>query len=254
MGANNNQTDYVFGVNAVTELLRHNAGQVIEIRAVEQRRDKRMSQLLQLAEEYHTPVVHYSSDELDALVAGRHQGVVAAVKQQQLHDEQWLHACVDRLQEAGEQPFFLVLDGVTDPHNLGACIRSADAAGVHVVIVPKDNAAGLTAVVRKVASGAVETTPVVAVVNLARCIKQMKKAGIWFYAATGEAGGDLFETDLSGPVALVLGAEGSGVRRLTREHCDHEFVIPMEGSVESLNVSVATGVCLFEVLRQRRAR
>jgi len=146
----------------------------------------------------------------------------------------------------------LVLDGVTDPHNLGACLRTADAAGVQAVILPKDRSAGLTPVVRKVACGAAEHLPVFAVTNLARALRTLQAAGLWVYGAAGEAEKSLYDVDFTGSVALVLGAEGSGLRRLTREHCDALVKIPMTGSVESLNVSVATGVLLYEVVRQRR--
>ena len=149
-------------------------------------------------------------------------------------------------------PFLLVLDGVQDPHNLGACLRSADAAGVHAVIVPKDRSAGLTATVRKVACGAAETVPLLAVTNLARTLRTLQDAGVWLFGAAGEAEKSIYDIDLKGPLALVMGNEGSGLRRLTREHCDELFAIPMVGTVESLNVSVATGVALFEAGRQRR--
>jgi 23S rRNA (guanosine2251-2'-O)-methyltransferase len=178
---------------------------------------------------------------------GRHQGVVARVEVKSLSHS--LDEILDRVQGP---PLLLLLDGVTDPHNLGACLRSADAAGVHAVILPKDRAAGITPVVHKVACGAVQTVPLFTVTNLARTLRLLKEAGIWLYGAAGDAGQDLYASDLQGPIALVLGSEGGGLRRLTRELCDYLVSIPMAGSVASLNVSVATGVLLFEARRQRR--
>jgi 23S rRNA (guanosine2251-2'-O)-methyltransferase len=160
----------------------------------------------------------------------------------------WAH-----LEALDHPPLVLVLDGVTDPHNLGACLRSADAAGVDAVILPKDKSASVTPVVRKVACGAAETVPLHAATNLARVLKGLKERGIWLYGAAGEARSSLYAQDLTGPAALVLGSEGAGLRRLTREHCDFLVHLPMAGAVSSLNVSVATGVCLFEVVRQRTA-
>jgi 23S rRNA (guanosine2251-2'-O)-methyltransferase len=155
--------------------------------------------------------------------------------------------------ERADKPLLLVLDGVTDPHNLGACLRSADAAGVTAVIVPKDNAASITPVVRKVACGAAEVVPFIQVTNLARTLKQLQDARVWIVGTTGEADESLYQQDLKGPIAIVMGAEGAGMRRLTKEHCDFLVKLPMAGSVSSLNVSVATGICLFEAVRQRQA-
>jgi 23S rRNA (guanosine2251-2'-O)-methyltransferase len=178
---------------------------------------------------------------------GRHQGVLARVVDTPIP---YLDIN-DVLESLDEPPFLLVLDGVEDPHNLGACLRVADAMGVHAVIAPKDRAAGLNATVRKVACGAAESVPFIAVTNLARTLRELKEAGIWLVGAAAEAEGDLFSVKLSGPLALVLGAEGTGLRRLTAETCDELVHIPMFGSVESLNVSVASGICLYEVRRQR---
>lgn len=158
------------------------------------------------------------------------------------------------LAEAGEAPLILVLDGVQDPHNLGACLRSADAAGVTAVIVPKDRAVHLTQTVRKIACGAAESVPFVAVTNLARCLRDLKKAGLWLVGTADEATQSIYDVELHGPTVIVMGAEGAGVRRLTSEECDYLVRIPMAGSVECLNVSVATGVCLFESVRQRLAK
>lgn len=187
---------------------------------------------------------------LDDKVAGVHQGVVAAVSESREWGEDDLMAM---LAAASEPPFLLVLDGVTDPHNLGACMRTADAVGVQAVIVPKDKSATLTPVARKVACGAAETVPFVRVTNLARCLRALQEQGVWLVGTAGEAGSTLYQANFTGPVALVMGAEGKGMRRLTREHCDALINIPMLGHVDSLNVSVATGVCLYEALRQRLA-
>jgi 23S rRNA (guanosine2251-2'-O)-methyltransferase len=186
---------------------------------------------------------------LNQLAAGeRHQGVVAELVAQAGDPETQLE---EALEAAGDAPLLLVLDGVQDPHNLGACLRSADAAGVAAVIVPRDRAAGLTPVVRKVAAGAAETVPLVAVVNLARTLRELKNRGVWLVGTDDAADRTLYEADLKGPVALVMGSEGEGMRRLTRECCDQLVSIPMAGAVESLNVSVAAGVALFEAVRQR---
>jgi 23S rRNA (guanosine2251-2'-O)-methyltransferase len=194
------------------------------------------------------------SDEqgLDRLADGeRHQGVVVELAPRAGDPETQLEEALEAL--AGSPPLLLVLDGVTDPHNLGACLRSADAAGVAAVIVPRDRAAGLTPVVRKVAAGAAETVPLVQVVNLARTLRELKERGVWLVGTADDASRTLYEVDFRGPTAIVLGSEGEGMRRLTREACDQLVSIPMGGAVESLNVSVATGVALFEVVRQRRA-
>ena len=177
----------------------------------------------------------------------QHQGIMARVKPARQYSEKDLDEIIAR--EA--TPFFLVLDGVTDPHNLGACLRSADAAGVHGVIVPKDKSAKLNGTARKVACGAAETVPLIQVTNLARTLRDIKEAGVWVVGTAGETDTHVFDANLTGPMAIVMGAEGDGMRRLTREHCDVLVKIPMVGTVSSLNVSVATGICLFEVLRQR---
>ncbi|WP_455198376.1 23S rRNA (guanosine(2251)-2'-O)-methyltransferase RlmB, partial [Kaarinaea lacus] len=180
----------------------------------------------------------------------RHQGVVASAIAPRVLSESELDTLLDKLTDP---PFLLVLDGVTDPHNLGACLRSADAAGIQAVITTKDRSASLTPTAVKVASGAAQTVPFVQVTNLARCLRNLKDRGIWLAGLDGEAEQSLYDTDLSGPLAIVMGAEGKGLRRLSREHCDYLARIPMAGTVESLNVSVATGVCLFEAHRQRLA-
>ncbi|ALP52979.1 23S rRNA methyltransferase [Candidatus Tenderia electrophaga] len=242
----------VFGIHAVEAALKQSA--IAELWLAEsQRPNARLNRLLDQAKRAGVRIQHRPREALDQLVQGeRHQGVVArlaAVEPAARPPD--LMALIDGLDHA---PLLLVLDGVTDPHNLGACLRSANAAGVDAVIVPKDKAVGLTPVVRKVACGAAETTPFYQVTNLARTLRELQQAGVWLVGAAGEAGASLYETDLRGPLALMLGSEGKGLRRLTREHCDLLVKIPMAGAVESLNVSVATGICLFEALRQRSAR
>lgn len=238
----------VFGIHAVEAALKQAA--VVELWLdAGQRPNARLGRLVDEAKRSGVKIVRRPREALDELARGeRHQGVVAHLAAESAARQQDLMGLIDGLDHP---PFLLILDGVTDPHNLGACLRSANAAGVDAVIVPKDKAAGLTPVVRKVACGAVEMTPFYQVTNLARTLRELQQAGVWLVGAAGEAEASLYETDLRGPLALVLGGEGKGLRRLTREHCDLLIKIPMVGAVESLNVSVATGVCLFEALRQR---
>ncbi len=239
-----------FGIHAVEAALKKSA--VSELWVDErQKPNPRLKKVLDLANRGQVKIVRRPREELDKLTNGeRHQGVLAHLIQQTTAVKQ--EDLMSLLDELDHPPFLLVLDGVTDPHNLGACLRSANAAGVDAVIVPKDNAVGMTPVVRKVACGAAEDTPFYQVTNLARTLRDLQQAGVWLIGAAGETDGDIYQTDLKGPLALVMGAEGKGMRRLTREHCDLLVKIPMAGTVESLNVSVATGVCLFEALRQRQ--
>jgi len=240
----------VFGLHAVTSLLQRNPTRVSLLLALESRDDARMQQVLELAEKANVPIRRVARGELDELVQGvSHQGVVAETGAAPVIGEKELPEFLDALPHPA---FLLILDGIQDPHNLGACLRTADAAGVDAVILPRDRSAPLNATVRKVACGAAEFVPVVRVTNLARIMRAIRDRGIWVYGAAGEAESTLYQTDLSGPLALVLGGEGKGLRRLTREHCDGLVSIPLDGSVSSLNVSVATGVCLFEARRQRR--
>jgi 23S rRNA (guanosine2251-2'-O)-methyltransferase len=240
----------IFGFHAVLSRIRQNPQGVQEICVDKDRVDVRMKDLLALAKEKNLRVMQLERARLDGMAAhGRHQGVLARVVDAPMPYMD-IH---DVLESLTEPPFLLVLDGVEDPHNLGACLRVADAMGVHAVIAPKDRAAGLNATVRKVACGAAESIPFIAVTNLARTLRELKDAGIWLVGAAAEAEGDLFTTKLQGPIALVLGAEGTGLRRLTAETCDALVRIPMFGSVESLNVSVASGICLYEARRQRSA-
>lgn len=243
------QLEQVYGVHAVEALLRHHPRRVKQLWLAEGRQDPRVQVLVELATQQRISVGQRERRELDEWVEGVHQGVVAEVSPSQVWGEAMLEELLDRHEGV---PLLLVLDGVTDPHNLGACLRTADAAGALAVVVPKDKSATLNATVRKVACGAAEVMPLVAVTNLARTLEKLQKRGLWVVGTAGEADQEIYQQDLRGPLVLVMGAEGKGMRRLTREHCDFLVKLPMAGSVSSLNVSVAAGVCLFEALRQRR--
>lgn len=243
---------WVVGLHAVQSLLKTAPQSIVELRLQQGRDDRRLQKLQQQAERAGVATMRVDKNALQALVGGGDkpvsiQGVAALCEDPEVRDEGYLRALLARC----SQPFVLVLDGVTDPHNLGACLRSADAAGVNAVVVPKDKSAGITPTVRKVACGAAETVPVVAVTNLSRTLKAMQQQGLWIVGTAGEAETELYQADLKGPLALVMGAEEKGMRRLTRGNCDSLVKLPMAGSVSSLNVSVATGICLFEVVRQR---
>lgn len=240
----------IYGLHAVEALLRHHPKRVKQVWLAEGRDDPRVQTLIELAGQSRVRVGQCERREMDAWVEGVHQGVVADVSPSQVWGDAMLEELLDRTEGA---PLLLVLDGVTDPHNLGACLRTADAAGALAVIIPKDKSATLNATVRKVACGAAEVIPLVAVTNLARTLEKLQQRGLWVVGTAGEADMEIYDQDLSGPVVLVMGAEGKGMRRLTREHCDFLVKLPMAGSVSSLNVSVASGVCLFEALRQRRS-
>ncbi len=243
-------TQIVFGIHAVEACLRQAPERARVLHHDPRRRDRRLQALLEQARRHGVVVRPADAATLQRLSeGGRHQGVVLEWAGNPPRSE----ADLPDLIAAAECPLVLVLDGVTDPHNLGACLRTADAAGATCVIAPRDKSAGLTPVARKVASGAAEWLPFVQVTNLARTLDRLKELGLWVIGTAGEGSDELYGCDLSGPLALVMGAEGKGLRRLTREHCDQLVRIPMAGRVESLNVSVATGVCLFEALRQRRA-
>lgn len=242
----------LYGFHAVTVRLKTAPDSVVEVHLDPQRRDARMRGFAERAGAAGAKVVDSDDARLTRLAGSeRHQGVVALVKPLPAR-----HSLDDILDEVGNgvPPLVLALDGVTDPHNLGACLRVADGAGVHAVIAPKDHAVGLNATVAKVASGAAETVPYLMVTNLARALGELKERSITVVGTSDDAQATLYDLDLSGPLALVLGAEGKGMRQLTRNTCDTLVRIPMSGAVESLNVSVAAGVCLYEVLRQRRAR
>ena len=243
------ETRNIHGFHAVTARIRQHADSVRELYVDAQRRDPRLRELLKLAENQGVRVIAVDSKRLDGMANNaRHQGVVATVDAGRR--VQHLDDVLDTLSEA---PLLLLLDGIKDPHNLGACLRSADAFGVHAVIAPKDRAVGLNATVEKVACGAAETVPYITVTNLARTMRELKERNIWVVGAAGEAETDLHGFRHDGALAWVLGAEGEGLRRLTRDTCDELVRIPMLGSVESLNVSVSTGICLYETRRQRAA-
>lgn len=242
--------EFIFGWHAVEAVLKQEPTRLQQVWIQTGRQDKRVQSVTETLDSLGVvwEVVHRK--ELDKRVSGVHQGVVAQVAE----SREWTED--DLLQSLASQdapPFLLILDGVTDPHNLGACLRTADAVGVQAVIIPKDKSASLSPTVRKVASGAAETVPLVRVTNLARFMRLLRDDGVWLIGTAGEAQSTLYQADFKGPVALVMGAEGKGMRRLTREHCDLLINIPMQGQVDSLNVSVATGVCLYEALRQRLA-
>jgi len=237
----------LFGFHAVGVRLKTAPQSIVEIYVDPSRRDARMRQFLERASEAGARVIEADGVRLAKLAGSHgHQGVAARVQALPA-----AHSLDDLLDGIQGPPLLLVLDGVTDPHNLGACLRVADGAGAHAVIAPKDHAAGINATVAKVASGAAETMPYFMVTNLARTLGELKERSIWCVGASGDAPRTLYQADLKGPVALVLGAEGAGMRQLTRKSCDELVAIPMRGAVESLNVSVASGVCLYEALRQR---
>jgi 23S rRNA (guanosine2251-2'-O)-methyltransferase len=243
----------LFGFHAVGVRLKTAPQSIIEIYYEGTRRDARMRQFLEKAKEAGARLIEADAMRIAKLAGSHgHQGVAARVDE--VKDTRTLEELLDDLEESGVQnPLLLVLDGVTDPHNLGACLRVADGAGVHAVIAPKDHASGINATVAKVASGAAETVPYFMVTNLARTLKELQARNIWIIGTSGDADKHLYQVDLKGPVALVLGAEGDGMRQLTRKTCDELISIPMQGAVESLNVSVASGVCLYEAVRQRQA-
>ena len=240
----------LFGFHAVTSRLRHDASSVEEIYVDAQRHDRRMQDLIRAAQEAKVRIIHADDQRLSSMSGThRHQGVVAKA------GELSLARNLDELLDGIEgTPLLLVLDGVTDPHNLGACLRVADGAGAHAVLAPKDRAVGLNATVAKVASGAADTVPYIMVTNLARTMRELKERDIWLVGTSDDADKTVYEVDLTVGSAIVMGAEGEGMRRLTRETCDIVASIPMAGAVASLNVSVASGVCLYEARRQRSFR
>lgn len=240
---------WIAGINAVASALEHDAEHVREVLIEAGQKNPRLVEIEERARQLDLPVRKVNSQAIGG-VAGdlRHQGVVARYEAAKATAESELPALIEA---ANGRALILVLDGVQDPHNLGACLRSAAAAGVTAVIIPKDKAAPVNATVRKTSAGAADRIPVVSVTNLARTLRAIKEAGVWVYGLDGEAKGPIYGTDLKGNVALVMGGEGEGMRRLTREHCDGLVMIPMPGEMESLNVSVATGIALFEAVRQR---
>jgi len=239
----------VYGIHAVSSLLSHHGDSVEQLYVQAGRQDRRIQGLIDQAARFGVKAQQVTRQFLDEQCPGVHQGVLALGRPiSGEKQEQDLFVLLDGLDH---QPFLLVLDGVTDPHNLGACLRSAEAAGVDAVIAPKDKSVQLNPTVRKVACGAAEIVPFIAVTNLARTLQDLQQRGIWIFGAAGEADQSLYQADLKGSLAIVMGSEGKGLRRLTREHCDTLISIPMAGEVSSLNVSVSTGICLFEAVRQR---
>lgn len=242
----------VYGLHAVRAVLERRPGDVLRLALAAARDDARMRGLRELAAARGIRVSHSSTEALDRETGGAaHQGVLAEVRPSAPLDENRL---LDLLVAASPPLLVLVLDGVSDPHNLGACLRTADAAGAHAVVAPRDRAAGLTPVVRKVAAGAAETVPFAQVTNLARSLKDLKAAGLWIAGTAEDGEQELYRADLTGSLAIVMGAEGRGLRRLTRESCDYCLRLPMRGAVASLNVSVAAGIVLFEARRQQAAQ
>ncbi len=245
-GADNDR--WIAGINAAAAALEHDGASVREVLLDAKARNPRLTELAQLARDQGIAVNSVGVAVLDRAAAGvRHQGIVVRSTPVRNLDEDDL----DALLESTERPLLLVLDGVQDPHNLGACLRSAAAAGVSAVVMPKDRSAPINATVRKTSAGAADRIAVVRVTNLARTMAELKQAGVWLVGLAGEAEASLYDMDLAGAVGIVMGGEGEGLRRLTRERCDFLARIPMPGAVESLNVSVATGVALFEAVRQR---
>ena len=240
--------NFVYGFHAIETLLNTRA-QNVEKLLVCDRKDRRAGKVVQRSESLGIPVERASQADLDQLSDNaNHQGLLAWFSPQEVRDEAFLK---DLVLAEGSQIFLLVLDEIQDPHNLGACLRSADGAGISAVVTPRRRSAGLTPAVRKVASGAAETVPLVQVSNLARMLRWLAEQGIRIIGLSGEGAQSLYDTSLTGPLALVLGGEGKGLRRLTRDHCEALVALPMRGAIESLNVSVAAGICLYEALRQR---
>ncbi len=242
--------EFIYGIHAVKAVLEREPERFIEAYVLKGRQDDRLMPILNDLQVCGVSIQQMARKTLDDKANGaNHQGIIARVKAaKQLNEND-----IDAILAQHETPLLLVLDGVTDPHNLGACLRNADAAGVAAIIVPKDRSAPMNATVSKVACGAAEVVPLIRVTNLARTMRTLQEQGIWFVGTAGEATHDIYQAKLTGPLAIVMGAEGDGMRRLTRETCDDLIKIPMAGSVSSLNVSVASGICLFEAVRQRIA-
>ncbi len=240
-------SQYVYGLHAVKKMLQFSINDCESLYYLDNK-NQRLQQIISLAKQKQLSLITVDKEKLNDLAGtDKHQGCILKVSAQ--------HARAVSLKElllkVDSNDLYLVLDGVQDPHNLGACLRTADAAGVKAVIVPKDRAVGITPVVKKVAAGAAESVPLITVTNLARSLKEMKDAGIWLVGTSGDADKTLYQEKLRGPIAMVMGAEGEGIRRLTAEQCDYLVKLPMQGQVESLNVSVATGICLYEINRSR---
>lgn len=239
----------VYGIHAVASFIAQFPERASAVKVADAKINDRVNAIVEAAKAAGIPVEPVAKEWLDEKVDANHQGVLLLAQAAAETTEKQLLASIVTMPKP---PLLLILDTVTDPHNLGACLRTAEAAGVSAVIIPKDKSVGMTAVVRRVASGAADVIPLVTVTNLARCMKNLQEAGVWIVGTAGDADTSLFDQSLTGPLAIVLGAEGDGIRRLTREHCDFMVKVPMAGTVSSLNVSVAAGVCLFEAVRQRR--
>lgn len=246
------QTEYIYGLHSISAVLNNEPERVLDIMVAKGRNDDRMNNAVNEARRQGIAVQFVQRKTLDDKSKGeQNQGIIARVKPARVLNEADLDLLLQQAEKQSKHTLFLVLDGVTDPHNLGACLRNADAAGVSAVIVPKNNAVAITPVVRKVAVGAAETVPLIQVTNLVRSLKHIQQQGVWVIGTAGEAEQLIFDCKMQGSIALVMGAEGKGMRRLTRETCDELVKLPMAGAVSSLNVSVASGICLFEVIRQR---
>lgn len=241
--------DFLYGIHVVRSLLQRQPERVLELFCMDSREDTRVQEIVMLAKQQGLSIQKVNKKQMDQWVPeGNHQGVVARCRPQKMLSE----SDFDVLLENAKAPaLFLVLDGIQDPHNLGACLRTCDATGVTGIMIAQDRSASVTPTVRKVSCGASETVPVIQVGNLVRALEMLKEKGVWVMGTSGNATQSLYQTDLKGAVAIVVGAEGTGLRRLTEEHCDVLMHIPMLGMVESLNVSVAAGICLYEALRQR---
>ena len=243
---------WIAGINAVASALEHDPANVREVLVEAGGRNSRLVEIETQARRLDIDVRRVAQQVMDGVAGGlRHQGVVARYEAAKTWEE---HELVDLVEQAEGRALVLVLDGVQDPHNLGACLRSAAAAGATAVVIPRDKAVQVNATVRKTSAGAADRIPVVAATNLSRCLRDLQKQGVWIYGLAGETEASLYDIDLTGNVALVLGGEGDGLRRLTRENCDALVKIPMPGVMESLNVSVASGIALFEAVRQRQAK
>ncbi|WP_392552675.1 23S rRNA (guanosine(2251)-2'-O)-methyltransferase RlmB [Orbus wheelerorum] len=242
-------SEMIYGIHAIQGMLARSPERILDVYLLKNREDKRLNTLVQEIESLRLQVKVVDRKWLDEQSSqGVHQGIMAKIKEGRNYHENDLP---DLLTKKAD-PFILILDGVTDPHNLGACIRTADAAGVDLIIIPKDKSAPLNAIAKKVACGAAESVPVIRVTNLARTLRMLKEEHqIWIVGTAGEADHSLYQSNLTGKLAIIMGAEGEGMRRLTKEHCDELISIPMSGFVSSLNVSVATGICLFESVRQK---
>lgn len=244
----NKKMDWFYGIHTLQVILKNSPQRISRLLIDKKKRNARIEKMITLANKNNIAIEFVIGTEIEQHAEGNHQGVCALCEGGEVYDEKWL---LELIKSLDHDPFLLILDCITDPHNLGACLRSADAAGVDAVIVPRDKSVGLTPVVEKVASGAADRMPLVPVTNLVRCMESLQQAGVWISGASDKAEKSIYQHDFSGAVALVMGAEGGGLRRLTEERCDQLLSIPMQGEVSSLNVSVATGVALYEVVRQR---